>query len=87
MHIGPNPFNPAVRIQFHVVRAGHMTLQIYDVRGRLIETLWDDVVHSGPQSHVWQGRTSSGRSVGSGSYFVILRSADGIERRKITLLR
>jgi hypothetical protein len=36
---------------------------------------------------VWQGRTSSGRSVGSGSYFVILRSADGIERRKITLLR
>jgi hypothetical protein len=87
LHIGPNPFNPNVRIQFDLAHSAHMTLRIYDVRGRLVDTLWNGMATAGTQSFVWDGRTHTGRTVASGSYFVVLHAADRTERRKITLVR
>ena len=40
----PNPFNPTTRIDYSVVSDGHVTLNVYDITGRLISTLVDGYV-------------------------------------------
>ena len=35
----PNPFNPSTTLTFDMAQAGHVTIQIYNVSGRLIRTL------------------------------------------------
>ena len=35
----PNPFNPTTMIHFKLVKRGHATLKVYDIRGRELITL------------------------------------------------
>ena len=37
----PNPFRPSTTISYAIAKAGHVTLKVYDVRGRLVRTLVD----------------------------------------------
>ena len=37
----PNPFNPTTRISFELPEAGRVTLQVYDVTGRLVSSILD----------------------------------------------
>ncbi len=64
----PNPFNPATKIAYTIEAPGHLTLKIYDVRGRLVRTLLDqDVQSSG--FVMWDGTDVKGAQVASGVYF------------------
>src|SRR5690606_39956204 len=40
----PNPFNPETRIEFGLPETGPVSLQVYDVMGRLVSTLIDNEV-------------------------------------------
>lgn len=84
----PNPFSRSTTIGYAVARGGgHVTLQIYDVRGQLVSTLVDAPQTEGQKTMTWDGRSSSGTFVAAGAYFVRL-SAPGFERiRKIVLLK
>lgn len=46
----PNPFNPVTRINFDVPRQGFVTLRVYDLLGREIKTLVNDVKQPGSYS-------------------------------------
>ena len=35
----PNPFNPSTTIRFNLVSAGNVTLTVYDITGRRVQTL------------------------------------------------
>ena len=83
----PNPFNPQVTIPFSLGAAGPARLAIYDVSGRRVATLVDGTRPAGPQSAVWQGRDESGRSLGSGVYFVRLEAPGHSETQKLVLMR
>jgi len=39
----PNPFNPTTRISFELPEAGRVTLQVYDVTGRLVSSILDGI--------------------------------------------
>ncbi|RPJ34291.1 MAG: hypothetical protein EHM35_09915, partial [Planctomycetaceae bacterium] len=43
----PNPFNPVTAIAFDLPRAGHVRLAVYDVTGRLVAQLYDEVQMAG----------------------------------------
>ncbi len=83
----PNPFNPSVRLSFGLARGARVSLRVLDASGRLVATLVDGAVESGPHAITWDGRAASGRRVGSGAYFFEMRS--GSERRvqRAVLLR
>jgi hypothetical protein len=84
----PNPFNPTTTIRFEVAATGRATLRIYDVQGRLITTLVDDVRERGIEYRVtWDGRDDDGRAVASGVYFARLEAAGFAQTRKMVLLR
>jgi hypothetical protein len=85
----PNPFNPSTKIRFHVKDKGLVTLKIYDVAGRLVETLMDAelVPKSEGYTVTWDGTGRNGNRVASGVYFYRL-TAKGFEKtRKLVLLK
>jgi hypothetical protein len=83
----PNPFNPRTEIGFGLVRGGHVRLDVYDTRGRLVRTLLDETRGAGEHSVVWDGRDGSGRTVSAGVYVSELRAEGRNERRKMLLLK
>ncbi|MBD3220175.1 hypothetical protein GF314_02955, partial [bacterium] len=59
----------------------------YDVAGRRVRTLVDEVRPAGRHEVLWNGADDSGRALSSGVYFARMR-ADGFQQtRKMTLVR
>ncbi len=70
--VAPNPFNPRATVSFAVPASGAVRLQVFDLRGRLIETLHDGTLEAGMHTAVWNGTDRQGRQVATGVYFVRL---------------
>jgi len=68
----PNPFNPETEIPFTLERAGEVRIAVFDLAGRRVATLLADTRPAGPGEVRWNGRDDAGRTVPSGSYYVIL---------------
>ncbi len=83
----PNPFNPRTTIKYDLPEIGPVRLSVFDVAGRLVRTLVDESVAQGRHEAVWDGRDSSGREVGSGSYLARLEFGGKVEAVRMGLLR
>jgi len=68
----PNPFNPQTTIAFDLPRAGHVAIQVYDLRGRLVDRIDGGTMPIGAGQLVWRGQDRNGRSASSGIYFARL---------------
>jgi hypothetical protein len=82
----PNPFNPTVTIAFDLDRARHVSIEVYDVKGRRIATVLDETRPAGRYDVRWDAE-SRGRHLASGVYFVVIRSEGWRTERKIVLLK
>ncbi len=83
----PNPFNPATVLRFRMSEAGRVRLEIFDLRGRKLNTLVDGTKPAGVYSVRWDGRDDAKRDVASGVYLSRL-SVNGVsEARRMTLVR
>jgi hypothetical protein len=79
----PNPFNPVTMIQFSVAVGNHnVSLQVYDITGKLVETLVNEKLSSGIHTVKWNGTGFS-----SGVYFVLLTDGTHQLTKKIVLLK
>lgn len=66
----PNPFNPNTRIEFSLKTRSHVAIRVYDVSGRLVTTLLNEVRDAGLHTDVqWKGLNDRGANVASGVYF------------------
>ena len=74
----PNPLNPGTTFAFNVDRAQHLTLAVYDVRGRRVAELATGMFSPGRHVFRWDGQDSVGHSVASGVYLVRLYG-DGVD--------
>jgi hypothetical protein len=83
----PNPFNPVTTISFTVPERGRAVLNVYNVKGELVQTLVDDVVDAGEVSVTWDATDRFGRQISSGVYFYRLKVGDMEMSRKMILLR
>lgn len=73
----PNPFNPATVLSFELPGPGPVTLQVYDVAGRLVRTLADRVPFAGgSQELAWNGGDDQGKPAPAGVYFYRLGFRD-----------
>jgi len=78
----PNPFNPETTFSFNIGSSHETSLRIYDIQGRLIETLIEDKINSGFHTITWNAS-----EVATGVYFLKLISGDKIKTRKIMVLK
>ncbi len=79
----PNPFNPTTRIEFVAKKAGRAVLEVFDVNGRLIRTIFDGAVQANRNYHV----DFDGRDLASGIYFYRLNLNGQMKTRKMVLMR
>jgi len=75
----PNPFNPSTMIRYALPKESRVTLSVYDILGREVATLVDEVRPAGYHEALWSGRNDAGGQIASGLYFYRLeaKAADG----------
>lgn len=85
----PNPFNPSTRIRFSVGQENQnmgegerVTLKVYDVLGREVATLVNEIKPPGSYEVTWD---ASGMA--SGTYFYRLQAGEFVQTRKLLYLR
>ena len=78
----PNPFNPSTQISINLPERTHVELYLYDVLGRRVATLVNDVMDSGDHSIRFDGS-----QLASGIYFCQLRTQATVLTRKMILLK
>jgi len=86
-NIQPNPFNPLTSVSFTVDRAQRVEIAVYDLSGRRVTLLADQVFGPGIHTTHWDGRDSANRAVASGTYVVRFVADRRAESRKIMLVR
>ena len=83
----PNPFNPSTSIVFSLPETGHISLNIYDISGRLVSTLVDGTLDNGVHNVMWNGTDMNGELVSAGVYIYALESADMVMTKKMILMK
>lgn len=83
----PNPFNATTVIDFNLDRARPVTLDIYDIQGRLVRRLWEGPLRAGAHQMRWDGRDERGIPAATGTYVGWLRSTGETQVQKMLLLR
>jgi hypothetical protein len=78
----PNPFNPVTRISYNVPTAQHVRIAVYDVAGRLVENLVNEVKSPGEYMVEWNAG-----NLPSGVYFYRLQTGNETIVRRATLLK
>lgn len=78
----PNPFNPTTNIDYQLPAARHVTLKVYDLLGRELATLVDEVQSSGFKRVQFDAAGFS-----SGVYFYRLQAGEFVATRKMMVMR
>ena len=78
----PNPFNPTTQIPFGLDVEGYVSLEVYDILGRKVQSLVSGEHTAG--HHVVTFRTGS---LASGIYFYRLTTPDGVLIKRMTLIK
>jgi hypothetical protein len=80
--IHPNPFNPSTTISFDLPERTHLELAVYDILGRRVAILLNDVRERGSHSIQFDGS-----KLASGIYFCQLRTQTAMITRKMILVK
>lgn len=80
----PNPFNPSTQIQYYLPEASYITLEIYTLGGRLIQTLVDDHESSGLHTVTFN---ADNKKLSSGVYYYHLKTDFGQHVKQMTLIK
>jgi len=83
----PNPFNPTTQIRFNLPKQTHAKLDIYNIKGQLVNCLVDEDLNGGYHSYVWNGIDKRGSKCSSGMYFYQLKTSAGTLTRKMILMK
>ncbi|MCK9408927.1 MAG: Ig-like domain-containing protein [Bacteroidetes bacterium] len=78
----PNPFNPNTTITFTLPMTGHVSLKVYDVLGREVAVLSDQMMQSGTYEQVFDAS-----SLTTGVYYYVIHSGSFVETRSMILLK
>jgi hypothetical protein len=83
----PNPFNPATTISYSLDKTEHIALEVYDLLGHKISTLYSGVQNAGRYTATWNALDDDGRTVSSGLYICRLAAGSRVKSGKMTLMK
>jgi len=81
---GPNPAG-TTRLSYVVPTATHVSLRVYDARGRLVKTLLDRDAAPGAATIDWDGSDDNGARVSKGVYYVRYVAGATTSEKKVVL--
>ncbi len=84
----PNPFNPTTTIPVTVPQECRVILEIYNILGQRVRTLYNGMLAQGRYTFDWDGKGDRMQQNATGVYICILRAGDAIRlTRKMALLK
>jgi len=83
----PVPSGAGTEIRFTLSRPSAVALRVFDVTGRLIQTLARGAHTAGDHAVIWDSRDAQGQVVADGAYFYQLVGPDGVEERRLVVVR
>jgi hypothetical protein len=84
----PNPFNPFTNIKFTLIKPQKVKLIVYDVLGRKVKILFNDIAQAGVNSVKWHGENDNNIKMSSGIYFYRLETESGfVKIKKMVLVK
>ncbi len=90
LNIYPNPFNSAngnLNLSYQAKQTDFVTVDIYNVRGQKVNTIFKNNLSSGTHTFTWNGTDSKGTQLSAGIYFFNISTSAGMKGRKIILLK
>ena len=78
----PNPFNPTTKINFALPKQGLVTIKVYDLLGKEVETLVNEVKSAGKYTVDFNGSKLS-----SGVYFYRIQANDFVDVKRMMLVK
>ena len=78
----PNPFNPITTLRYDLPQETDVTLTIYDITGRMVQTLVNELQQSGMKKVIWNAS-----DVSSGVYIYRIQAGNFTQTRKMILLK
>ena len=81
----PNPFSVETELAYTLPDAGRIHAAVYDVTGRMVVELADEVRAAGRHTLRWDGRDDAGHRLPAGVYLVRLASRTAAQARKVVI--
>jgi hypothetical protein len=78
----PNPFNPVTKIKFDISKNSNTQIVVYDVLGRIVETLVNEELKAGRYEVEFDGY-----SLSSGVYFYKLVTNDFVDTKRMLMIK
>jgi len=83
----PNPFNGRTSIKYYLPQKAHVKVTIFDLLGRQVVNLLNNVQNPGMQSTIWDGRNATGTIVATGLYIYTIELDQNIKSGKMLFLK
>lgn len=83
----PNPFNPSTKIHYTLGHSSHVELDILNVLGQKVKTLFSGDQRIGSYTMEWDGRNDRNAKISSGIYFYRIRTGEFIATKRMVLLK
>ena len=78
----PNPFNPSTTVHYEVPQATYVKITVYEVLGREVATLVNELKQPGRYEAVFDGR-----NLASGVYLYRMQAGSFVQTRKLLMIR
>lgn len=83
----PNPFNPSTTFRYDLIQKAHVNITIYDMLGREIKTIFNQIEDPGNHSLVWNGLNNHGETVSGGIYVYVIQAGQSSTANKVIFLK
>jgi ligand-binding sensor domain-containing protein len=83
----PNPFNMSTTIKFQINTTQQIKIRIFDINGRLVNTILNSTLTPGNYKVNWTGKNAAGKNMASGIYFAHISSSNLNSMLKLVLIK
>ena len=83
----PNPFTFETAIRFDLPKDEDVSVNVYNILGQSIRTLFAGNMYGGQRNIKWNGRNDNGIKCSSGVYIIVVKTKDQTSARKIVLVK
>lgn len=83
----PNPFNPNTTIVLNLPHTEHLILDVYNIRGEKVKSLFNGIKEKGIHQITWNGKSSYGNDLPSGVYIYKAETSSSLIVNKIMLIK
>ena len=83
----PNPFNPVAHFDLIIPYGEFVKMTVFDILGREVTILKNGMMAPGQYKIAWHGIDNFGKSVSSGSYFLVMKYGEKTKVQKLVFLK